>query len=750
MVAPLQHIHIAIVFKWNIIGISHVDTEEDKMILVLAEKPSVARELARVIGAKTKGNGFLSGNGYIVTWGIGHLVTLKQPNEIDEKWKHWRQDTLPMLPQQIPLKVIPKTKAQFAVIKKLMNAETTERIICATDAGREGELIFRYIYQYAKCKKPFSRLWISSMTDEAIKTGFQNLQDGAVYNRLYESAKCRSEADWLIGMNASRAFTIRYNALLSIGRVQTPTLQLLVKRRKEIDSFVPEPYFTVICKFDDFSATWFSKLDGGVPQTHIAKKAEAQKIADQILGKNAIVRKIETKSKKEAPPLLYDLTALQRDANNRYGFSASKTLNIAQSLYEKHKAITYPRTDCRYLPNDVYESAKKAIINLPSKYDCWAKRLTEQPLTKSKRIFNNEKISDHHAIIPTGKTCDIAKLSSDEAKLYDLIIKRLLAVFYPDYEYDSAFIMMMAEKEKLFSKGIKIKQLGWKEIYSTNRNSNESTEKEQQLPRLEIGDTRLVQKATINDCMTKPPAEYTDATLLSAMESAGRSFEDDELAQKMKGCSLGTPATRAAIIERLIEVGYAYRRSKQIVATEKGVALISAVPVEMASPELTGRWELALDKIANGEGDCERFMDGIRRMSAFVVDYAFSKASDGVIEAENYQETNRKTARGKKSSQSKTLDIICPLCHTGHITENSKAFGCSRWKEGCTFTVWKNAVKNKQGPEISEKLLRLLLTSESKKLRGSNGVLIWNDGGVAFEPLLLNQVRSKKPNDKSS
>lgn len=693
-------------------------------VLVVAEKPSVARDIARVLGASTRGEGCLSGGGYVVTWAIGHLVSLKEPEELDERYKRWRAADLPILPQQMQLKVLPKTRAQFQTVKKLMNSKEIESLICATDSGREGELIFRYIYQMAGCKKPFQRLWISSMTDEAIRTGFAQLRPGADYDALYESARCRSEADWLVGMNASRAFTLRYDALLSVGRVQTPTLEMLVRRRKEIDSFVAEPYYTVQANFGDYKGVWFEKNF----EKRITSQERAQQIAAKVKSKPARVESVNREEKRELPPQLYDLTTLQREASSMLGFTADKTLKTAQALYEKHKLITYPRTDSRYLSHDMGPSVKKALSSLGEPYAALAKPILDKPIPQPKRIFDDAKLTDHHAIIPTGRRANLSGLSAEEQKLFDLVARRLIAAFYAPYVYSATRVVTVAEDEKFVSNGNTVLDEGFKAVYRDLQPKRKRGDEEAPLPTLVEGDERVVKQAQVKNEQTKPPKEHTDATLLSEMEHAGRRIEDEALKEQMKGCSLGTPATRAAIIERLITVGYARRKGRQIMATEKGVRLIEAVPPEIASPETTGKWELALERIAQGDGDSERFMVGIRRLAQFLTRFAAENAPEVAFEREE------RRGKGKRKASQKSLHLSCPLCKQGEITENEKAFGCSRWREGCKFTLWKDAVSRVGGPLLTDKLVKALLSAENGDLRGSTGTLHYHDGYVTFTP----------------
>ena len=401
--------------------------------LVIAEKPSVGRDIAKVIGAKTRGDNCLTGNGYVVSWAVGHLVTLKEPDELDEKYKKWRLSDLPILPSVMETKVIPQTRAQFSVLKKLMNDQETSDIICATDSGREGELIFRYIYHQAGCSKPVRRLWISSMTEEAIQTGFQELRPSSEYDALYVSAKCRAEADWLIGMNATRAFTLHYNVLLSIGRVQTPTLSMLVKRRLEIDAFKPEEYYTIQADFGDYRGQYLDENG----QKRAPSKENASAIASRVKGKTGRITEAKREKKAEKPPLLFDLTSLQREANSRFGFTAKKTLSLAQDLYEKHKLLTYPRTDSRFLSHDMLGNVKQTLLSYDGELKPIGEAAVQNGIWLNKRIFDDAKLTDHHAIIPTGKKAETVGLSADERRLYDLVARRLAAVFYPNYEYET-------------------------------------------------------------------------------------------------------------------------------------------------------------------------------------------------------------------------------------------------------------------------------------------------------------------------
>ena len=618
--------------------------------LVVAEKPSVGRDIARVLKANARGEGFLSGDSYIVTWAVGHLVSLKEPDELDEKYTKWNRNDLPILPEVIPLKVLSQTKPQFKVVKQLMNDKDVDRIICATDSGREGELIFRYIYQMAGCKKPFDRLWISSMTDTAIKAGFDSLKPSRDYDGLYASARCRSEADWLVGMNATRAFTLRYNRLLSVGRVQTPTLALIVRRDSEIAAFVPEEYCELTGEFEAWKGVWF---DPETKSTHIKDKAAAEEIAKRVKGKTGKVTEVKREQKRVYPPKLYDLTTLQREANRKFGFSAEKTLKIAQSLYETHKLITYPRTDSRYLPDDMIPKVRHTLSVLPEPYAELAKNA---PLDFAGKIYDNTRISDHHAIIPTDKRGDLSRLTQDEAKVFDLVAKRLIANHYKDYVYDALGIVTAVENDPFKTSLNALVDLGWKAVYAGD--DSEKTDAQADLPEVKEGDSAKLLKTSVKQQKTKPPAFYTDDTLLKAMEDAGKTIEDEDLREKMKDAGLGTPATRAAIIQRLIQVGYAKREKKSIISTVKGQKLIQVVPEEISSAVTTGKWERALAKMARFSTEAEisekqqKFMNSIRAYSAFLTDYALNNAPQANFPQEERYTKRRKTnaAQPKKNN----------------------------------------------------------------------------------------------------
>ncbi len=648
--------------------------------MIIAEKPSVARDIARVLKCNAKGEGYLYNDEYIISWAVGHLVTLCEPEEYDPKYKKWDASLLPIIPDVIKIKAIKNTISQFELLKKIMNSPKVDSLICATDSGREGELIFRYIYELAGCTKPFQRLWISSMTDAAIKEGFDSLKDGKEYDDLYKSAKCRSEADWLVGINASRAFTIKYNALLSIGRVQTPTLAMIAARQKEINAFVPEEYWEAEADFGKYKGLWFDRT---TDDTKIKTKERAEEIKSIVKGGTGIVASVDCEEKKNPPPLLYDLTELQRDCNKKFGFSAQKTLSVVQDLYEKRKMVTYPRTDSRYLSDDMIPKLRIIVgkLNNTEEYHGFASYvagLEKLPITK--RIIDNSKISDHHAIIPTEVNINVGKLSDIEFKVYDLIARRFLSVFYPYYVYSTTKIVTDVKGEGFLTRGTTVIDKGWTVL---NVNTEKEKKKEDVLPDVKKGDEFNVEGIKISSKKTKPPKPYNEAGILSAMENAGRFVEDETLKEQLKESGLGTPATRAAIIERLIQVGYVVRKGKNLVPTEKGMKLIEIVPTELRSPETTGKWEKGLTSVAKGKMDTEKFMGSIKRYVNYIVDRA-AKENCKVIFAADKPRSKRARA---------AVLGVCPECQ-GHILENSKGYYCSNWKQGCKFTIWKNALES--------------------------------------------------------
>ncbi|HBM81779.1 MAG TPA: DNA topoisomerase III [Clostridiaceae bacterium] len=602
--------------------------------LVLAEKPSVAREIARVLNCNIKGKGYLEGNKYVVTWALGHLVTLAEPEDYDKKLKVWNMDDLPMLPEKMKLKVIKETSHQFSVVRHLMIRNDICELIIATDAGREGELVARWIMILSGWKKPFKRLWISSQTDKAIKEGFANLKPGRSYDDLFHAALCRAEADWLIGLNVTRALTCKFNAQLSAGRVQTPTLSIIIKRESEIKNFKPADFFTIQADFGDYFGEWRNKSGNG----RIFERNKAEELIQNLKGHDGIVREVHTELKSELPPLAYDLTELQRDANRRYGFSAQKTLSVLQGLYEIRKIVTYPRTDSRYISSDIVPtlpSRLKAMDVAP--YAALIKPILSKPIKTTKRFVDNSKVSDHHAIIPTEQPLDLSSLNSDEKNLYDLIARRFISVLYPPYKYKQTLITTEINGQNFYSSGKTPEDQGWRKVEYRTPVKDEGDLLEQKLSIQKIGNTKVVKNIKLNKSKTKPPARYTEATLLTAMESPGKFIEDEELRESIKAGGLGTPATRAEIIEKLIYANYIERHGKELVPTSKGIQLINIVPENLKMPELTAEWELKLSEIAKGRGDRWIFMDGIRKNAVELVQAV--QADTSVYKADNITKT---------------------------------------------------------------------------------------------------------------
>lgn len=661
--------------------------------LIITEKPSVARDIAKVLGCGSQKGGFLENEQYIITWAVGHLITLFEPEDYDVKFKQWRYPMLPIMPEKIQIKPYEQTKQQLNLIERLIKRTDVEALICATDSGREGELIFRYIYHYLNCTLPFQRLWISSMTDEAIGEGFKQLKDGQAYDALYYSAKCRSEADWLVGINATRAFTTQYNTLLSIGRVQTPTLALIVNRQLEIDQFKPEDYFEVEAIYEAFKGTWFLEK---ISESKIKTKEKAEEISSRVKGQTGIITDLEKKNNKQVPPFLYDLTELQRDGNKEYGFTAQQVLTIAQDLYEKRKLITYPRTDSRFLSDDMKATVNETMrkINVAPYQKAIEPLLAKGPLKFSKRIIDNKKITDHHAIIPTNKAPQTGGLKPEELKIYNLIVKRFIAVFYDDFEFETTKVIVTVGEDTFVSKGKIVKKMGWKGLYSAKNDDDD-----QLLPPVKKGEKVVVEDTTIATKQTSPPKPFTEATLLSAMENAGRFIEDEELKEQLKEAGFGTPATRAGIIERLIQVEYIIRKGKALAPTSKGVKLIQIVPEELKSPVTTGKWERGLSKINKGEMDPIRFMDSIGRFVVYLVKQAAT--TQGQVVFEGKAQSTPMPIKGEAFGN-------CPLCQTGQVTENTKSFYCSNWRNGCKFTLWKNTLEKYNKVIDGEMVSRLL------------------------------------------
>ena len=586
--------------------------------LVLAEKPSVGKEIARVLGCRQSGPGCLMGGNYIVTWALGHLVTLADPEAYDNKYQQWRLEDLPMLPKQMKLVVIKQTGKQFSTVSTLLRRADVGDIVIATDAGREGELVARWILAKAGCNKPIRRLWISSQTDKAIKEGFAKLRPGKEYDNLYRAAQARAEADWLVGLNVTRALTCKHNAQLSAGRVQTPTLALIVAREEEILRFRPKEYYTLRANFAGFNALYQDKNK----QSRFFDRAQAEALLKGVQGKQATVAEVKKEYRQQAPPAAYDLTELQRDANKKYGLSAKQTLAAMQSLYEYHKLVTYPRTDSRYIPDDVAPSLPERLRAVSiGAYKEIAFGLLRQKIS-TRYIVNNAKITDHHAIIPTEEQANFAKLSSDESRIYDLVIRRFLAVLSAPHEYDEVRARLQIGPHSFYAKGKTVRAPGWRAIYNSAIDDDDEDEdsdlRGQSLPALTQGTKLNPNNILIASGKTKPPARYTEATLLTAMENPP-DLPKNPSANYLVPPALGTPATRADIIEKLFDTFYVERRGKELVPTSKGKQLVRIVPQELRSAALTASWEQQLGGIAQGRVRAEQFTGDMRGYAARLV-----------------------------------------------------------------------------------------------------------------------------------
>lgn len=649
------------------------------MKLIVTEKPSVAKDIAKVLGIGRSRDGYMENNDYIITWCVGHLIQLAYPEEYDPKYKSWNINDLPIFPKQFKYMINPSTAKQYETVKSLMLSERVDEIICATDAGREGQLIFGYVYVNSGCDKPVKRLWISSMTDEAIEDGFKKLRDNKEYFSLYQSARARSEADWLVGINATRLFTVKYNRMLTIGRVQTPTLSLIVQRQKEIDGFVSQPFYEVAADCDMFTATWFNK-DG----TRIDEQEKAEEIAFRCRDKEATVTKLKTKRATVERPLLYDLTELQRDGNRRYGYSAEQTLDAAQNLYEKYKLATYPRTDSRYLTKDMKSSLPGLLKNIRDGWkgaDYCVDKVIGQKLNVDKRVIDDSKVTDHHAIIvtPNIRNASGINLPERERNILRLIVARFIAVFDKKQEYDQTDLEIQVESDKFKARGKKVVIPGWKEVEDImlGKIKDDSEEKEISI-NIDVGHKFMPKEISVVTKKTSPPKSYTEATLLTAMETAGKQIEDERLKEEMKSIGLGTPATRAGIIEKLISVGYIKRNKKNLVPTQNGIQLIEIVHEKLKKPDLTGEWESQLGKISKKEVASRDFIVDIKKYVAEIVREGKITSAANV----NFQQEVRKGGVEAVG--------VCPRCGR-EILEGKKKFFCAGYKNypSCNFSLWK-------------------------------------------------------------
>lgn len=673
------------------------------MIVCIAEKPSVAKDIARILGATSAHNGYMEGNGYQVTWTFGHLCTLKEPNDYTDLWKHWSLSALPMIPPRFGIKLIDDDgiKRQFAVIEKLM--QSADSIVNCGDAGQEGELIQRWVMQKAGAKCPVKRLWISSMTDEAIREGFSQLKDQSEYQPLYIAGLSRAIGDWLLGMNATRLYTLKYGQnrqVLSIGRVQTPTLALIVNRQKEIDSFEPEPYWVLATVYRD---TTFTATKG-----KFTTKEEGEAAFSTIADKPFTVTAVQKKNGTEAPPRLFDLTSLQVECNRKFSYSAETTLKIIQGLYER-KLTTYPRVDTQYLSDDIYPKCPSILSGISKQYGPLMQPLMGKKLTKSKRVFDTSKVTDHHAIIPTGVPA--TSLTDLERNVYDLIARRFIAVFYPDCKFSTTTVLGNVEDIEFKVSGKEILSPGWRAVYAQPTNqaatptANATSEdddhnkgdEERTLPTFVKGESGP-HTPTLSEKWTTPPKYYTEATLLRAMETAGKFVEDETLRAALKENGIGRPSSRAGIIETLFKRHYIRRERKNLVATATGIELIDIIHEELLkSCELTGIWEKRLRDIEHKKDDAADFINGLKQQVTEIVNDVLRDNTNRRVtvltdeDLKKKKKTTKKKTTTAKADNKKTDDSIigttCPICGKGTIIKGKTAYGCSNWRNGCTYRV---------------------------------------------------------------
>ena len=711
--------------------------------LVIAEKPSVARDIARVLGANQKNGGILEGKNYVVTWALGHLVTLADPEEYDRKYEKWEMATLPMLPKEMKLVVIRQTGRQFSVVKTQLFRKDIGEIIIATDAGREGELVARWILEKAGCHKPIKRLWISSVTDKAIKEGFANLKDGHDYDNLYRAAVARAEADWLVGMNGTRALTCKYNAQLSCGRVQTPTLAMIAKREEEIRKFVPKEYYGISLETQDVKWTW---RDEKTKSFRTFSRERAEQIKGRLENAALEITSVEKKAKKTMAPGLYDLTTLQREANLKYGFSAKETLNIMQRLYENHKVLTYPRTDSRYIGKDIVPTIKERLKACGiGPYRKLAGALMNKPVQVNGSFVDDKKVSDHHAIIPTEQFVQLDHMTNEERKIYDMVVRRFLAVLYPASQYEQVTMEAKAAGETFAASGKVIKSLGWKEVYEGGADDDLEDEaedekklKDQRLPEMKTGTRLKILKTSLNTGKTKPPARFTEATLLAAMENPVKFMETrDKEAVKTLGETggLGTVATRADIIEKLFHSFMMEKKGNEIHITSKAKQLLELVPEDLKKPELTADWEMKLSQIAKGRIRQGDFLHQIRDYTCEIVDEI--KTGEGTFRHDNLTNkvcpqcckkllaVNGKNSKmlvcqdrecGYRETISRTTNARCPKCHKRmemYVKGKEETFVCQcGYKEKLSAF---QARRQKEGAGVGKRDVQNYLRKQQKE-----------------------------------
>jgi len=724
--------------------------------LVIAEKPSVARDIARVLKATRKGDGFIEGDGVQVSWCMGHMAELVEPSTYRPEWKRWRAEDLPMVPEQFRLQAVKRSADQYQKLRRLMLDPSTETVINACDAGREGELIFRYVYELARCRRPVERLWLSSMTDRAITDAFRRLRPGADFDALGDAARCRSEADWLVGLNATRALTLfgrRSGAageLFSVGRVQTPTLAMIVDREATIEAFVPEAFWQVRATFEAtegrFEALYTREdvpeaprgpRNPDLPDTieradRLPQRERAEAIVADIDGRTGEVERMEQRQSPRRPPLLFDLTGLQRRANQRYGLSAQATLEAAQSLYEKHKVLTYPRTDSNYLTTDMVATLPDRVRALDT--GAWAPfaqhLLAGLPLSVGSRVVNDKEVGDHHAIIPTGKAVDPGRLDANERRVFDLVARRFLAVFYPDAIYARSRIDVRVEGHLFVARGSICVEPGWQVVEPPppprggggGQGDGESSGEDEDnvaLPRVKQGEAAAVVEALIHEGLTQPPRRYNEASLLGAMERAGNDLDEDDLRRAMKESGLGTPATRASIIEVLLKREYIVREGKLLAPTPKGRGLIGALPpTELRSAHLTGRWEAGLSQMANGKVARTAFMAEVEVLTRKLVTDILGNTSAALEDLPR--------------PEAKVLGR-CPLCGEP-VTEGFKAYVCGGGR-ACSFVIFKKVARRTVGPKLVQVLLG---RGRSQRLEGFR-----SKAGKPFAAMLVLNAEGK-------
>lgn len=711
--------------------------------LVIAEKPSVARDIARVLGANQKNGGILEGKNYVVTWALGHLVTLADPEEYDRKYEKWEMATLPMLPKEMKLVVIRQTGRQFSVVKTQLFRKDIGEIIIATDAGREGELVARWILEKAGCHKPIKRLWISSVTDKAIKEGFANLKDGHDYDNLYRAAVARAEADWLVGMNGTRALTCKYNAQLSCGRVQTPTLAMIAKREEEIRKFVPKEYYGISLETQDVKWTW---RDEKTKSFRTFSRERAEQIKGRLENAALEITSVEKKAKKTMAPGLYDLTTLQREANLKYGFSAKETLNIMQRLYENHKVLTYPRTDSRYIGKDIVPTIKERLKACGiGPYRKLAGALMNKPVQVNGSFVDDKRVSDHHAIIPTEQFVQLDHMTNEERKIYDMVVRRFLAVLYPASQYEQVTMEAKAAGETFAASGKVIKSMGWKEVYEGGADDDLEDEaddekklKDQRLPEMKTGTRLKILKTSLNTGKTKPPARFTEATLLAAMENPVKFMETrDKEAVKTLGETggLGTVATRADIIEKLFHSFMMEKKGNEIHITSKAKQLLELVPEDLKKLELTADWEMKLSQIAKGRIRQGDFLHQIRDYTCEIVDEI--KNGEGTFRHDNLTNkvcpqcgkkllaVNGKNSKmlvcqdrecGYRETISRTTNARCPKCHKRmemYVKGKEETFVCQcGYKEKLSAF---QARRQKEGAGVGKRDVQNYLRKQQKE-----------------------------------